>query len=1081
MSRRPAKRRHLARKHGKHGAPRRPIGLEALEQRLLLSADLPLALQDDPALAETAAADTIEVEAEDLAGQTDGMLFDPLGAVDNALAGALAEATEKAGSEADTVSETSDAAAPDTVAASAAAETESAPGARQPVAAPAGDETPQPVATSARAAATAADLLAAMPDPALLSQGPQIVIVDAAVPDYEQLLAPLLGDAGADDEDDGDGGNAAPAASNDDEAAADPAPVASAPTPEPDARPPTFDQLADGDVASQVRLNADREIKIFVLDARADGLEQVSAILEHYEQVGAVHLLSHGSSGNLRLGTTQLNAATLKGAGEQLRRWGEALHADGDILLYGCDVAAGRAGVDFVTRLAAVTGADVAASTDATGAAARGGDWVLEQHVGAIEAEPLLGPITPAFVHLLNDVVINGTGGDNTIIVTDAGTNLSVTIDGGAAQIFEKPSGQLSISGGGGFDTVIFDNTLSTGGATVEVSSEHVEVRSGIDAGSGDIRLLAADVGHSFGGTIAEKLALLALGDELGTVVGEAVNDLSWPIDYIEADAAIRVDPGATLSGGAITLTATTSVPPTLITTWPTVNVLGVGASAVVDVEGSVLRASSGALTLAAVSTVDVDATAQSLGTPGVDAAGAVTVVSSKAVSGVSGAATLEAADQIRISADNTVTTSTVADGTAGGLTLGGASVAVSVVVSETRAYLDGAVDVDGATGSADAAALSVAATSANTMTTTAVATPGGASGEGGIIGKLLGTSFLGTGSASQDTGAGTGSDPGATPPPTKGTSPLSIAGSLALSVLTDTTEARLDATGGSVIDVGGTVDVAAVTLNSVTTKADGSTVGSGSAGSSVAGAGVAAAANVIVADTDAWIGGTPTFGNDVTAVNVTAGMKSDGKHAYDVKATSGTSAGVFGASGAFAMTVAVQDALATVAEGSTVTMAGDGADLSLEAVNRSTSAVEAGAQKQGATGIGAGGSFALNVGVNTTRALLPGDAALVGGDALSLTATGDHALTTKADAGSAGDAALTPAIALTTAVNQTEALLPHGADLALGGGLVLRATHAGAASSRANAAAAGRAAGCGIGIGLNGAVDEAIAELARG
>ena len=39
-----------------------------------------------------------------------------------------------------------------------------------------------------------------------------------------------------------------------------------------------------------------------------------------------------------------------------------------------------------VTNQAALTGADVAASDDLTGSAARGGDWLLEQHTGQIEA-----------------------------------------------------------------------------------------------------------------------------------------------------------------------------------------------------------------------------------------------------------------------------------------------------------------------------------------------------------------------------------------------------------------------------------------------------------------------------------------------------------------------------------------------------------------------------------------------------------------------------------------------------------------------------------------------------------------------
>ena len=56
----------------------------------------------------------------------------------------------------------------------------------------------------------------------------------------------------------------------------------------------------------------------------------------------------------------------------------QRLAAGADLLLYGCDVAADALGQQMTGTLAALTGADVAASTDLTGAASRGGNWVLE-------------------------------------------------------------------------------------------------------------------------------------------------------------------------------------------------------------------------------------------------------------------------------------------------------------------------------------------------------------------------------------------------------------------------------------------------------------------------------------------------------------------------------------------------------------------------------------------------------------------------------------------------------------------------------------------------------------------------------
>ncbi len=120
-----------------------------------------------------------------------------------------------------------------------------------------------------------------------------------------------------------------------------------------------------------------------------DGLAQIAQWAETHGGYDAIHILSHGTEGQVDLGTTRLNDAALADAtvrGE-LAMVGQSLKAGGDLLVYGCDVAKGADGQTFITDLAAATGVDVAASTDATGAAAKGGNWTLEAGVGTIDAE----------------------------------------------------------------------------------------------------------------------------------------------------------------------------------------------------------------------------------------------------------------------------------------------------------------------------------------------------------------------------------------------------------------------------------------------------------------------------------------------------------------------------------------------------------------------------------------------------------------------------------------------------------------------------------------------------------------------
>ena len=106
-------------------------------------------------------------------------------------------------------------------------------------------------------------------------------------------------------------------------------------------------------------------------------------------------------SGSLQLGNTHLDGSTLDDYAGQLRTWGASLSENADILLYGCNVADGEWGVAFVENLAALTGADVAASNNLTGAATLGGDWVLEASTGVIEAAGWFGAAAASYQGLL--------------------------------------------------------------------------------------------------------------------------------------------------------------------------------------------------------------------------------------------------------------------------------------------------------------------------------------------------------------------------------------------------------------------------------------------------------------------------------------------------------------------------------------------------------------------------------------------------------------------------------------------------------------------------------------------------------
>src|SRR6185295_16131280 len=104
------------------------------------------------------------------------------------------------------------------------------------------------------------------------------------------------------------------------------------------------------------------------------------------QSISAIHILSHTTPAFLSLGTTNLDRGGLDQYDTDLKAWGELLKPGADILLYGCNLAAGDPGREFINRLADLTGADVAASINNTGGLAAGGDWKLEFQTGPIES-----------------------------------------------------------------------------------------------------------------------------------------------------------------------------------------------------------------------------------------------------------------------------------------------------------------------------------------------------------------------------------------------------------------------------------------------------------------------------------------------------------------------------------------------------------------------------------------------------------------------------------------------------------------------------------------------------------------------
>jgi hypothetical protein len=161
--------------------------------------------------------------------------------------------------------------------------------------------------------------------------------------------------------------------------------------------------------------SASPSTEIHYLNAQEDAIVQITQTLQGRSGIDSLHIISHGSSGNLNFANSTLNLATLPSNLTNLRTWQSALTDSADILLYGCDVAQGSSGQAFVNLLAATTGADVAASSDLTGSQALGGNWNLELMTGRIEADSIvasnyLGTLAPPTIQAPANITYTENG-----------------------------------------------------------------------------------------------------------------------------------------------------------------------------------------------------------------------------------------------------------------------------------------------------------------------------------------------------------------------------------------------------------------------------------------------------------------------------------------------------------------------------------------------------------------------------------------------------------------------------------------------------------------------------------------------
>ena len=115
-------------------------------------------------------------------------------------------------------------------------------------------------------------------------------------------------------------------------------------------------------------------IEVVILDRDRDGIEQITEVLRQKDNFTSIHIVSHGSSGCLDLGNSQLSLNTLNKYQSDLKIWAN----QSSIVLYGCNVAEAKKGKKFIDRLQLLTQSRIHASSTKVGSPALGGNWNLD-------------------------------------------------------------------------------------------------------------------------------------------------------------------------------------------------------------------------------------------------------------------------------------------------------------------------------------------------------------------------------------------------------------------------------------------------------------------------------------------------------------------------------------------------------------------------------------------------------------------------------------------------------------------------------------------------------------------------------
>ncbi|MCJ9429439.1 DUF4347 domain-containing protein [Kordiimonas marina] len=418
--------------------------------------------------------------------------------------------------------------------------------------------------------------------------------------------------------------------------------------------------------------------EVILIDGTSHGIADLAAQLAGRTGISSITILSHGSVGEFQLGTDVVNSDTLASYTSELAAIGKSLTADGDLLLYGCDVGQSGQGMAFIDNVASITGADVAASNDLTGAADKGGDWVLEVATGTIESKAAFDGLRTDFTSTLA----------LTIGTKDFGTSISILATDSAGPVANVGGSGLSASYSGS-STMDIGLFASGDGYAVDLPSHYGE---GV-AWSGEALQFCQFAGSGGGAGYPATLNYISLKSDNGTDTFR-LDGFVFFYSTTSASQTFTVsayDSSGTQIGSSTTLTGfTTATDQGFNVGYTTVSSASLGADFNNIVEFRIAPSTPSTMSVMGVDNVVV-ATAISNSAPTVSSAPTSVTVTEDTASNLNLSGTTFAdANSDPLTVTLAVDAGTLSASSSGGVTVGGTSTALTLsgTASAINTYL---------------------------------------------------------------------------------------------------------------------------------------------------------------------------------------------------------------------------------------------------------------------------------------------------------------------------------------------------------------------------------------------------------